>query len=275
MNAPGKQAPAVTFYSAIPGCRAPMRADSAVLGTLPTRGFQYCESLRAASSFGWYVFPPIDFTLQWDGSQVIWTYRGAKAWYPLTSAQFPGYQKVFDHVAPSRLRGFSPPFLTCATEPGIVQVWTGLMIESAADWSVLVRPPVNLPRSSAFDVYEGIVETDRWFGPLFTALRLIKTDVPIQFSTEVPLLQVQPLHRSAYADEVSNDVGLVANPADFTEETWASYERTIVKPNLDPRRPVAAYATSVRRRRKGGCPMDAMNPREDAMNPREAAANAR
>ena len=257
MNAIGQPAPAVTFYTAIPGCRAPMRADSSVLGTLPARGFQYCEALRAASSFGWYVFPPIDFTLQWDGSQVIWTYRGAKVWYPLASAQFPGYQTVFDRVAPSRLRGFSPPFLTAVTELGIVQIWTGLMIESAQNWSVLVRPPANLPRNIAFDQYEGIIETDRWFGPLFTNVRLIKTDIPIHFSTEIPLLQVQPLHRSAYAEEVSNNFGLVANAAEFSAEAWSRYEQTIVKPNLEPQRPVAAYATSVRRRRKSGCPMAA------------------
>ena len=257
MNATGQPAPRMTFYTAIPGCRTPIRADPSVLGTLPARGFQYCEALRAASSFGWYVFPPIDFTLQWDGSQVIWSYRGAKAWYPLTSAQFPGYQAVFDRVAPSRLRGFSPPFLTSLIEPGVVQVWTGLMIESAADWSALVRPPANLPRNLAFDVYEGIVETDRWFGPLFTNIRLIKTDLPIHFSTEIPLLQVQPLQRSTYAEEVSNGFALIADPGGFSDEAWSRYEQTIVKPNLDPQRPVAAYATSVRRRRKSGCPIAA------------------
>lgn len=232
-----------------------MRADPAALGTLPARGFQYCEALRAASSFGWYVFPPIDFTLQWDGSQIIWTYRGAKAWYPLGSAQLPGYQAQFNKVAPIRLRGFAPPFLSAGLEPGLVQIWSGLMIESAEDWSVLVRPPANLPRSSAYDLYEGIVETDRWFGPLFTNVRLIKTDVPIHFSTEIPLVQVQPLHRSVYAEEVCNNFGLVANASEFSADTWSRYERTIVKPSLDPRRPVAAYATTVRRRRKNGCPM--------------------
>jgi hypothetical protein len=252
---------AVTFYRAIPGCRSPIRADPSALGTLPSRGFQYCEALRVASSFGWYVFPPIDFTLQFDGSQVIWTYRGAKAWYPLTSAQFPGYQAVFDRVAPKRLKGFSPPFLTAVPEPGIIQVWTGLFIESAQDWSILVRPPANLPRSLAFDLYEGIVETDRWFGPLFTNIRLVKTDVPVHFSTETPLVQVQPLHRSTYTEEVSNDFSLVADPARFPAEAWSRYEQTIVKPNLDPERPVAAYATSVRRRRRGSCPMAAADSR--------------
>jgi len=248
--------PVVTFYRAIPDCRAPIRADTAVLGTLPSRGFQYCEALRSASSFGWYVFPPIDFTLQWDGSQVIWTYLGAKAWYPLTSAQFPGYSKVFDRVAPERMRGFAPPFLTALQEPGLVQLWTGLMVETAENWSILVRPPANLPRSLAFDSYEGIVESDRWFGPLFTNLRLIKTDVPIHFSTETPLLQVQPLHRSTYAEEVSNRFGLVGGLADFPDEAWSRYEEHVVRPNLEPAR-AGAYAASVRRRRRGGCPVHA------------------
>src|SRR5690348_16741553 len=131
MNETLQPNPVVTFYGAVPGIRAPIRADASGLGTLPSRGFQYCEALRTASSFGWYVFPPIDFTLQWDGSQIIWTYNGAKAWYPLTSAQFPGFQALFDRVAPKRLRGFSPPFLTAIPEPGIIQLWTGLFVESA------------------------------------------------------------------------------------------------------------------------------------------------
>jgi hypothetical protein len=249
--------PVITFYRAVPNCRAPIRADTSVLGTVPTRGFQYCEALRSASAFGWYVFPPIDFTLQWDGSEIIWTYRGAKAWYPLTSAQFPGYAKLFDRVAPGRMRGFAPPFLTALPEPGIVQLWTGFMVETAEDWSVLVRPPANLPRSLAFDSYEGIVETDRWFGPLFTNLRLIKTDVPIHFSTETPLIQVQPLHRSTYADEVSNGFTLIEDPRAFPATVWERYEQTIVKPNLDPARPVAAYSAAVRRRRKSACPVHA------------------
>jgi len=256
MNQTPQPVPAVTFYGAIPGCRAPIRADPSVMGTLPARGFQYCEALRAASSFGWYVFPPIDFTLQWDGSQILWTYSGARAWTPLTSAQFPNYQAAFDRIAPARLRGCAPPFLTTAREPGVVQVWTGFFIESAESWSVLVRPPANLPRSLAFDLYEGIVETDRWFGPLFTNLRLVKTDVPIHFSTETPLVQVQPLHRSAYADEVSNAFAVVGDPHAFPAEAWERYEETIVKPNLEPR-PAGAYAASARRRRRGGCPVHA------------------
>ena len=244
--------PVVTFYGAVPGIRAPIRADASGLGTLPSRGFQYCEALRTASSFGWYVFPPIDFTLQWDGSQIIWTYGGAKAWYPLTSAQFPGFQAVFDRAAPKRLRGFAPPFLSAVPEPGIIQLWTGLFVESAENWSILVRPPANLPRNLGYEPYEGIVESDRWFGPLFINIRLIKTDVPILFSTEMPVLQVQPLHRSTYAEEVTNCFGMVPALAEFPAHAWERYEANIVKP-----REVGAYAIEVRRRRRGRCPVHA------------------
>ncbi len=246
----------ISFYGAIPGCRPPLRADPSALGTLPSRGFQYCEALRSASSFGWYVFPPMDFTLQWDGAEVVWTYHGAKAWYPLTSAQFPGYARLFDRLAPPRLRGFAPPFLTAVPGPGVVQVWTGFFIESAENWSVLVRPPANLPRSQAFDLYEGLIETDRWFGPLFTNIRLVKTDVPIHFSTETPLVQVQPVQRSTYSEDAASAFELVSDPRELPARVWSRYEESIVKPNLDPQRPIAAYAAAVRRRRRGsGCPL--------------------
>jgi len=256
MNQTLQPNPVVTFYGAVPGIRAPIRADASGLGTLPSRGFQYCEALRTASSFGWYVFPPIDFTLQWDGSQIIWTYSGAKAWYPLTSAQFPGFQGVFDRAAPKRLRGFAPPFLTAIPEPGIIQLWTGLFVESAENWSILIRPPANLPRNLGYEPYEGIVESDRWLGPLFTNIRLVKTDVPILFSTEMPVLQVQPLHRSTYADEVSNRFSMVRGLADFPPHAWERYEESIVKPNVE-NRAIGGYAAEVRRRRRSGCPVHA------------------
>ena len=82
----------------------------------------------------------------------------------------------FDRVAPKRLRGFAPPFLTSTWDPSLIQVWTGLFVESAPEWSILVRPPANIQGNAGYQLYEGIVESDRWFGPLFTNLRLIKTD---------------------------------------------------------------------------------------------------
>jgi hypothetical protein len=56
----------ITFHRFIPQCRPPMRADRSAGGTLPTRAFRYCEPVASASSFGWYLFPAMDFTVIWD-----------------------------------------------------------------------------------------------------------------------------------------------------------------------------------------------------------------
>jgi hypothetical protein len=83
---------------------------------------------------------------------------------------------------------------------------------------------------------------------------LIKTDVPIHFSTETPLLQVQPLHRMTYADEISNGFGIVGALDDFPEHAWSRYEEHLVKPNLEPAK-AGGYAAAVRRRRRTACPV--------------------
>ena len=103
-------------------------------------------------------------------------------------------------------------------------------------------------------MYEGIIEADRWFGPLFTNLRFTRTHVPVRIRADFPLAQVQPLPRAAYADAT---LGAFANVADLTgliESDWADYENTIVVPNNDPARSFGAYAVSARKRSIVGCP---------------------
>ena len=103
-------------------------------------------------------------------------------------------------------------------------------------------------------MYEGIIEADRWFGPLFTNLRFTRTHVPVRIRADFPLAQVQPLPRAAYADAT---LGAFANIADLTgliERDWADYENTIVVPNNDPTRSFGAYAVSARKRSIVGCP---------------------
>ena len=251
--------PLASFYRAIPNCRLPQRADRSAAGTMPTRAFRYCEALTSASAFGWYLFPPISFSLMWDGGcDVLWTYQSADAWFPLRVAQFPNFADHFDRVAPPGFKGFSPPFVAAFKEPGVVQIWSGLFARTAPDWSLLVRAPANLAHSQGYDHYEGIVETDRWFGPLFANLRLTRTDQPVHFSADFPLAQVQALPRFVYAEDTIGAVQRVEAPAQLTKADWDNYERTIVVPNQDRDRPFGAYAVAGRKRRKGdSCPFAA------------------
>ena len=240
--------PIVTFYRAIPEGFEPMRADRSALGVIPTGAFQYCEALTTASAFGWYAFAPMTFCLQWDGTDIIWTHDAADTWFPLTSEHFPNFPEYFDRVAPSDIKGFAPPFLTRSAFPGVVQIWSGLFVKTAPGWSLLVRPPVNLPRSQLFECYEGILEADRWFGPLFINIRLTATDRPIEINHEKPLMQVQPLLRETYSERHLRSLRVVDELSSLSAEDWSGYRETVVKPNSSHYRPIGAYAASVRKR---------------------------
>lgn len=248
------ETPILRFHRLYALARPPERADRAAGGTLPTRAFRYCEALTSATGLGWYVFAPMDFSLLWDGEDVHWTCDLLDGWARLGAAQLPDMAADFDAAAPAALAGCSPPFLSALPEAGHVQVWTGLFARTRPGWSLLVRPPVNFRLPGGFASYEGIVETDRWAGPLFTNLRLTRTDVPIRFSADMPLLQVVPLERASLAAATRDEPPLGGIEA-VDEETWAAYARTVT-PAARPGR----YAVESRKAAAMGCPFAARLP---------------
>jgi hypothetical protein len=255
-SAPANAAPTITFYRAIPESFEPMRADRAALGVIPTAAFQYCEALTSASAFGYYVFAPMTFYLQWDGTDVLWTHDDADTWFPLTMEHFPNFAEHFDRVAPADIKGYAPPFLSRSFFPGVVQIWSGLFVRTAPGWSVLVRPPVNLPRSQTFECYEGIIESDRWFGPLFINIRLTATDRPIEINHKKPLFQAQPLLRDTYAESHLRSFAIVDQLAALSPQDWSGYRQTVVDPNRGHYRKVGQYAAGVRKRGRHAVPVE-------------------
>jgi hypothetical protein len=241
--------PRITFYRLIPEVRLPQRADRSAAGSLPTRAFRYCEPVVTASAFGYYVFPPLNFTVVWDGHAITWSYEGSTDWLPLTHAQFPYFASYFDERVPDEIRGFSPPFLSALQEPGLMQLWCGLVARTAPGWSLLVRPCANLPRSGAYEMFEGIIETDRWFGPLITNMRLTKTNVPIEFTRDYPILQVQALPREALDNQALNDFEIVPDIESLAPDDWDDFYATVVRPMVTVNRPRGEYATAARKRR--------------------------
>lgn len=249
-------APLVRFWRLIADAPLPQRADRAAGGTLPTRAFRHCDAVTTAAAFGWHVFPAMDLAVRWDGHEVEWTFAGAGGWHPLAVAQYPDFRAAFDTAAPEPLQGYAPPFIGALAEPGLINLWSGLFARCRPGWSLLVRPPANLPRPPGFELYEGIVEADRWFGPLFVNLRLTRTGQPIEFRRDRPLLQVQPIPREAYAEEGLNRFGLEDGLDALTPGDWAAYDASIVAPRREGRCPAGRYAAEARRARRGAEPVN-------------------
>ncbi|MGE0766003.1 MAG: DUF6065 family protein [Hyphomicrobiaceae bacterium] len=226
--------------------RLPRRADRSVGGTLPARAMRYCEPVSAASAFGWYFFVPCRFQLRWDGSEVFWRTQGMDAFEPLRSVHLPGFPKAFDEAVPEAIKGWAPPFLVASPQSGVVKVWTGAVARTAPGWNLLVRPVANLPRRSGYELYEGLLETDDfWFGPLFTNVRLTRTDMPIEFDDDVPFMQVQPIRAEQYQDRLLDNYAVVTDLAELSEDDWTRYVATVIEPNRAERRKPARYKAAV------------------------------
>lgn len=241
------KSPLIRFCQLVPGGRAPRRADRSVGGTLPVRALRYCEPVATASALGWHVFLARRFRLKWDGSEVFWQVEGMDEFEPLRSVHYPGFAEHFDAVAPDAAKGYAPPFLSASIQPGVVQVWPGSLAQTRPGWSVLVRPVANLARPSGYELFEGVIETDSWFGPLFTNLRLTRTDYAVEFDDDVPFLQVQPLRQGTYDDRFMADHQVEDSLAAFTDDDWRRYGDTVVRPSANPDRRHGEYAGRVRK----------------------------
>jgi len=247
----------VEFIRLIQQARPPKRAERSAAGYLPSRAMRYCDALTTATGYGYWVFPPMDVRLLWDGEQVFWSFGDDESWLPLSgtdsgAVQFPDYADEFDATAPEQLRGYSPPFLTALPEAGAVQMWSGLLARTRPGWSLAVRPPVNLPRIPGLSAWEGIVETDVWFGPLFTNFRLTRTDMPVHIRAYAPFLQVQPVPQMAYSDEVLAAFGCI-DASDLEPAYWDRLGHVLL-PHPDREARQGSYAVTVRKRRL--CPVD-------------------
>jgi hypothetical protein len=247
----------VEFFRLLQSGRPPKRAERSAAGYLPGRAMRYCDALTSATSYGYWIFPAMDIRLIWDGEQIFWSYGEDETWLPLTATdsravQFPNYAAEFDATAPEALQGCSPPFLTALLEPGGVQMWTGLLVKTRPGWSVSVRSPVNLPGVPGLVTWEGIIETDLWFGPLFTIFRITKTDTPVFIRAQIPILQVQPIPQLAYREEILGSFA-VTNVDDMAGEDWDRLGQVLL-PNPHPTIRQGEYAVAVRKRRM--CPFD-------------------
>jgi hypothetical protein len=152
-----------------------------------------------------------------------------------------------------------------------VQIWSGYLARTVPGWALLSRGVANLAQKQPYvhdevvldrglsddgpaevddgdatppyENYEGIVETDTWFGPLFTNVRLMRINSPVDFHVDRPLFQVQPIRRESYRDPGFE----VLAADDLTLEDWGRYE-AVARRNTNHMRRPGAYAAETRRR---------------------------
>ena len=215
---------------------------------------RYCDALTSATGYGYWVFHRSICSLSGTVSRSTGHSATPQLGFRCQEAraeqlQFPGFADLFDSKAPADLQGYSPPFLTALPELGGVQIWTGLLARTKPGWSLLVRPPVNLPGIPGLTAWEGLVETDHWFGPLFSNFRITRTDFPVRIRSHAPFLQIQPVPQLAYRESVLNQASH-ATVDDMSTADWADLANVLL-PDADDSQQ-GGYAVRLRKRR--ACP---------------------
>ncbi len=238
-----------SFIKAYPDAQPIVRADKTALGTIPAKALQYCEALRSASSFGWYAYPAATSTLLFDGKDIYINIDSA--WELLNTEHASDPDEWWNKECPEYLIDKAPPFITSIGVAGYVQIWSGHLVRSAGDWSVLIRPVANTTISNQYFCFEGIVETDQYrYAPLFTNIKILKTDIPITINAHEPLFQVQPVHRSSYSSEVLQSFS-VSSLDNMAPNDWTDYSSTIRSNSVhDTEHKTGSYAVDVRKRSK-------------------------
>jgi Family of unknown function (DUF6065) len=260
LTVPDPQLPTVEFFLLNPEVRPPEPASRDVRGSLPARAARICPPVTAAASFGWYVFPPIDFALRWDGHGTDWsplTGNEPDRWRSLAGgrdallthtrrfldAAPEGYQEdldIFDYV--ERTIPFMDADPLAANQ---IELISGLVARTSPGWCLLSRGVPNWPGSYDHQVLEGVVETDWYRGYVPTMIRLTRQDRVVRFYRDQPVMVVQPIPRIALAATGRDAVryqGIGAFPDDAWREFVAARRRRQGAPGA------GSYAAERRRR---------------------------
>lgn len=222
-----------------------MLADESAHGLLPVRAFRYCEAARRASAIGWYVFPPVAFSVLYNGASVFWRFDDNEDWRVLDDVVLSSEAQRFDAACPKMMHGHCPPFLGAAEE-GMLQISTGMALRTNPGWGVLIRKPPNVPQKSHLTFFEGFVETDTWFGPLFINLKPALTNVTVRFQPDWPIAFVQPVPSTLMKLKLAGCDSYVPEIDDLSEKDWSDLSYTLTQ-RIGPNRVVAQYARSVRK----------------------------
>ncbi|WP_189066708.1 DUF6065 family protein [Deinococcus seoulensis] len=230
--------PKLRIVQLFPNAPDVQAADPTLNGTIPLRGYRYCDPFTSANGHGWYVYAPMNFSLRWDGVEFMWRNDEAEkpAWHRLTPQYYPGFRDHIEQTAPEFVKPYiNLPFIGKATDPGLLLFWPGIIGFTSAGWSLLVRAPVNYPVPTSYQVYDGIIETDWWNGPIISPLKIIKTDTIISFKRQVPVFQLQLVKKETYL----NREGLLqmTHSPDLNEDDWLSFRQALAMRNHTESRP--------------------------------------
>jgi hypothetical protein len=213
------------FYRIAPSGPDPILPPDELSGEVPIRAYRFCEPFLAANRAGWLLNPPTDFELLWTGREFLVKFDTIESWIKVDKLFLPEFADYWHDKAPAAALDMMPPFLEAFPERGVIQAWSGFLLETDPDVSTWIRGPINRNAPAAYHVIEAIVETDWWMGPLFTNFQFVKTDDPVRFESSRPWLQLVEVPREVHLPRRGEHPTIVAIEG-MSDATWSKFMET-------------------------------------------------
>jgi hypothetical protein len=213
------------FYRILPYGLDPIIPPDELSGEVPIRAYRHCEPFLAANRVGWLLYPPMSFELLWTGREFLAKFDTIETWIKVDKLFLPEFADYWSVKAPAAALEMIPPFLDAFPERGVIQAWSGFLLETDPGLSTWIRGPVNRSAPSAYQVIEGVVETDWWLGPLFTNFQFVKSDDPVRFEANRPWLQLFEMPTATHLSRRGEHPAVVDISA-MPEPIWAKFMET-------------------------------------------------
>jgi Family of unknown function (DUF6065) len=232
-SGPAIEPPAVDIYTFFPDARPPEPASSSVNGSLPVRAYQYCSPVVAGSGFGWYLYPPRDFALRWNGVDTDlalmendelgeWkSLAGGKDFVPPDAMQQLGEMSEQRREELGRIMAAGGLELAnCDPRaPQLVEVHLGFVMRTSPGWSTAFRSVPNWPYTG-YLVLDGIIET-AWFRSFIaTPIRLTEMNRIVRFYRNQPFAAMQVVPDVSYQRDTMKSAQVVRGIGAIPEDTW-------------------------------------------------------
>ncbi len=223
---PTLPAPVVEFYCMYDDMTPPKPASDTVGGFLPGRAKAYCPPVTAGSGFGWWLYPPADFALKWDGTRTEWSFiddmgEPTSNWRSLSGGVDIVSERQRSWVARlATIRGDDAataaypvgwPWLNAdPRSENTIELDLGVIARTSPGWALLVRGVPNWP-SRGVQMMDGIIETDWYRSALGNILRIMEPGVH-RFFRHIPCACVQPIPNVAFASSTMTSATIVTDP---------------------------------------------------------------
>lgn len=258
--------PTAEFFSIYDGAPLPTPASVDLMGALPIRAAQFCVPIKAASGLGFYLYPPVDFAVRWDGQRTDVTWLDARGqateWLPLdggVDVHLPGSGEVRAAVPANRAADLDSvmdpegtPFINADPRAAHqMEITTGLVARTQPGWGILVRGLANWGPHRDHQVLDGFVETDWYRAFLPLIIRLTTPGAEVRFFRRLPMAQLHLVPLAALQPELAETGN--GGIAEWPEDVWREFVAARSPRHLHETR--GTYASASRRAEKTGrCP---------------------